>query len=358
MPPEVDNEVVDQQNADPNAEPSTDESQVEEVVEPVLPDSFEEFYQNYNMSPEEPEAPDTEGDPSQEEVDPNAPITYDQLQQYIGQQQQQQQDPNLQRDAEIARHIYNDPELLEIIKNHQQQKSEPQRAQVEKYPAPPTPPAKPAGYSRAKALEDPSGIHGQYMDAQDQYLADHAEWQTQFAIAQATNQENFIGHQEEKEQKLAEEQKAAYQQQQQIEQQKQQIRDAHHTLVSTDRYQMNEEMATAFLSDLLKGNLENDLDLMVMAWHLKQRQGGQMPSNGVQTKQSLQDLQQKANQQYNNNVQPTNRQPVRSPAGSGSGGGLPANQDTNAESSTPDPMLAMGEYLLKEKRRQDRRLYG
>lgn len=357
MPPEPENDVVDQQNTDQVPEQ-------QEVVEPQLPDSFEEFYRNYNMSPEEPEAPDTDGDQSQEEIDANAPITYDQVQQMIGQQQAQQQpvDPSLQQHAEFGKQILENPvyrdALLEIIQNEQNPQEE--RPEIKAYDAPPKPPVKPVGFKMAKAMEDPDSIHARYLDEFQNFQEEKAAWETKALSTNIINSEKSRAYQEEKYNKQQEELQRQQQEEEQYLQQEQAVQAAYQELTSAP-YNYTDAEAKAFISDVVSGNFQQDPAIFAQVWLMQHRsKNGQQIAgqNNLQTKQSLQDLQQKANQQYNNNVQPTNREPVRSPAGSGSGGGLPANQNTNAEPSPPNPMLAMGEYLLKEKRRQDRRLYG
>ena len=353
MEPEQQNGVVEPQVED-QAQQQPQPQQQPEPIQPELPESFEEFYLNHKMSDDEPEPEDTNViEP--EQIDPSSPVTFEQLQQMMG-NQQPQVDPNLQQQAEFGRQILENPTyrdaLLDII-NKEQQQNQPAGPELQKYEAPPEAPQKPAGFSHAKALEDPESVHAQYLDQFQDYLEKKAAWETATTAINAVNAEETRKHQEMLRQQEQERLQKAQQEQMQQQEQQEQIRVAYKELTSAP-YNLNDAQARQFISDIMSGTFEQNPAVFVNAWLQQQ---GQKPQNTVQTKQNLQQMQQKANQQYNQQVQPV-QQPVRSPAGAGAGGGLPAQNTPTNVSSTPDPMLLMQDYLLKEKQQRDRKIFG
>ena len=341
------------------AEPQTDQqvnqtdNQQAEQQAPPQQLSIQDYYAsldeygnptNLNESSEpDGETPANQDSPTESE-DSDRPLTYSDLENFFAQQQELKADPNLARDAELARKIYENPQALEAVKNALQEKEEESSFQEEPYPDIPKAPIKPAGFNAADAAENPDGPSARYLNEFQTYQEEMIQWNAEVAATTAVNQKRQREHDQRIRAEEAKRQAELYHKQQQEQTQKQQILEAHNTL--KQNYQMSDENASGFLNEYLSGTIINDVDFIVQAWLAKKGNPQNQPAQAAPPAPQVE-------------PQPTsNVRPQHSPAATATGG-IPANP-ANSPNNAPVPKSdvdIVANHLLLQKRARDARLF-
>ena len=279
----------------------------------------------------------SEGQEGETQADPDRPITLSEVQRLLQEQgQPQHQDPNLLRDAQFARELFQNDEMMAALQGVQQKEQEIVSPEVLPLPDKPVKPRRPNNFSVNAANENPDSASARFMDEMHQYNEDVNNWQIESQTVQHQNQQNWIDYQRKRDEQKESAWREQQEEQRALAQQRQNVQAVHNDLVS--KYGLSKADASDFIQATLSGELDNNPAVLIEAWK-NMRNQKQAGGNGATIPPKLQTAPQK---------------PVRSPGGSGVSG-LPSNANPPEKKSATQ---LMAEYMVLRHQDRQRRLNG